>query len=75
MRVSDTGIGIAPADVDRVFDEFERAAGDDIPGAGLGLAIVKEVCRILQGKIQFESHEGRGTTFVIRFPLELEAQG
>jgi signal transduction histidine kinase len=75
MRVADTGIGIAAADADRVFDEFERAAGDEIPGTGLGLAIVKEVCRLLQGQIRFESHEGRGTTFEIRFPLELEAAG
>jgi signal transduction histidine kinase len=73
IRVSDTGIGIAPSDVDRVFDEFERAAGDDIPGTGLGLAIVKELCRVLQGQIRFESREGRGTTFEIRFPLELDS--
>jgi signal transduction histidine kinase len=72
IRVSDTGIGIAPSDADRVFDEFERAAGDDIPGTGLGLAIVKELCRVLHGQIRFESREGRGTTFEIRFPLELE---
>ncbi|RFU46949.1 sensor histidine kinase [Paraburkholderia sp. DHOC27] len=71
IRVSDTGIGIAPADTDRVFDEFERAAGDDIPGTGLGLAIVKEICRVLQGQIRFESHEGSGTVFEICFPLEL----
>jgi signal transduction histidine kinase len=75
IRVSDTGIGIAPSDADRVFDEFERAAGDDIPGTGLGLAIVKELCRVLHGQIQFESREGSGTTFEIRFPLELGAVG
>ncbi|MFM0319229.1 sensor histidine kinase [Paraburkholderia nemoris] len=69
IRVSDTGVGIAPADANRVFDEFERAAGDDIPGTGLGLAIVKELCRVLNGQIDFASHEGVGTTFEIRFPL------
>lgn len=73
IRVSDTGIGIAAEDADRVFDEFERAAGDDIPGTGLGLAIVKELCRVLQGKIDFESREGEGTTFVIRFPCVLRS--
>jgi signal transduction histidine kinase len=73
VRVADTGIGIAPADADRVFDEFERAAGDDIPGTGLGLAIVKELCRVLHGQIRFESREGSGTMFEIRFPVELEA--
>jgi signal transduction histidine kinase len=71
IRVSDTGVGIASSDAERVFDEFERAAGDDIPGAGLGLAIVRELCRVLQGQIHFESRLARGTTFEIRFPVEL----
>ncbi|NPT46299.1 histidine kinase [Paraburkholderia sp. 1N] len=71
IRVSDTGVGIAPSDADRVFDEFERAAGEDIPGTGLGLAIVKELCRVLNGQIDFASREGVGTTFEIRFPLVL----
>ncbi|MCY0853674.1 sensor histidine kinase [Cupriavidus sp. D39] len=68
LRVSDTGIGIASSDKVRVFDEFERAAGDEIPGAGLGLSIVKELCRVLNGEIHFESRKGQGTTFEIRFP-------
>jgi signal transduction histidine kinase len=72
IRVSDTGVGIAPADADRVFDEFERAAGEDIPGTGLGLAIVRELCRLLNGQIDFVSREGVGTRFDIRFPLVLE---
>ena len=71
IRVADTGVGIAPSDAARVFDEFERAAGEDIPGTGLGLAIVKELCRVLNGHIDFASHEGVGTTFEIRFPLVL----
>ncbi|MFB9124284.1 sensor histidine kinase [Paraburkholderia dipogonis] len=71
MCVADTGVGIAPSDADRVFDEFERAAGDDIPGTGLGLAIVKELCRVLNGHIDFVSREGVGTRFEIRFPLVL----
>jgi signal transduction histidine kinase len=73
LRVADTGVGIAPSDRDRVFDEFERAAGDDIPGVGLGLAIVKELCRILDGRIRFETREGHGTTFEIRFPVQFGA--
>ena len=68
IRVSDTGVGISPSDADRVFDEFERAAGDDIPGTGLGLAIVKELSRLLNGKINFRSRENIGTTFEICFP-------
>ncbi|CAG4887123.1 sensor histidine kinase [Paraburkholderia saeva] len=71
LRVSDTGVGIGQHDRERVFEEFERVAGDDVPGAGLGLAIVKELCRVLDGKIRFDSREGFGTTFEIRFPTLL----
>ena len=72
LRVSDTGVGIGVSDRERVFKEFERATEDDIPGAGLGLAIVRELSRVLGGQIRFDSHEGEGTTFEIRFPLRLE---
>ncbi|MCI0151386.1 sensor histidine kinase [Paraburkholderia sediminicola] len=75
LRVSDTGVGIATSDRERVFGEFERAAGDEIPGAGLGLAIVRELCRVLQGRIAVASREGHGTTFEIRFPLHLSKSG
>ena len=72
LRVSDTGVGIGQHDRERVFGEFERIAGDEVPGVGLGLAIVKEVCRMLGGEIHFDSREGLGTTFAIRFPMVLE---
>ncbi|WP_410856209.1 ATP-binding protein [Paraburkholderia sp. SIMBA_054] len=49
-----------------------RAAGDDIPGTGLGSAIVKELTRVLGAQIEFESREGRGTSFRIRFPIALK---
>jgi signal transduction histidine kinase len=75
LRVSDTGVGIEASDRERVFKEFERAAADDIPGAGLGLAIVKELCRVLEGEIRFDSHEGKGTIFDITFPMRLRATG
>jgi signal transduction histidine kinase len=75
LRVSDTGVGIGASDRERVFREFERAAGHDIPGAGLGLAIVKELCRVLEGEIRFDSQEGEGTIFEITFPMRLESAG
>lgn len=74
LRVSDTGVGIDVSDRKRVFEEFERAADDDIPGAGLGLAIVTELTRVLGGVIRFESDKGQGTTFEITFPLALQAR-
>ncbi|AME27302.1 sensor histidine kinase [Burkholderia sp. PAMC 26561] len=73
LRVADTGVGIASSDTNRIFDEFQRAAGEDIPGVGLGLAIVKELCRVLDGRIHFETRQGHGTTFEIRFPVRAEA--
>ncbi|MEW6341069.1 MAG: sensor histidine kinase [Paraburkholderia sp.] len=73
LRVSDTGVGIGPSDRERVFKEFERATEEDVPGAGLGLAIVRELTRVLGGQIRFDSHEGEGTTFEIRFPVQLRA--
>ncbi|MEA3115631.1 MAG: hypothetical protein QOG58_5430, partial [Caballeronia sp.] len=75
LRVSDTGMGISEEDRERVFEEFERAASDEIPGTGLGLAIVKELARELQGVIRFESYKGRGSVFEVRFPLVLEIDG
>jgi len=72
LRVSDTGMGISEEDRERVFEEFERAASDEIPGTGLGLAIVKELARELHGVIRFESYKGRGSVFEVRFPQVLE---
>jgi len=75
LRVSDTGMGISEEDRERVFEEFERAASDEIPGTGLGLAIVKELVRELHGVIRFESYKGRGSVFEVHFPLVLEIDG
>ncbi|AET90925.1 histidine kinase [Burkholderia sp. YI23] len=72
LLVADTGVGIGAADQERVFEEFERAADDDIPGAGLGLAIVKELSRTLDGELRFQSTKGHGSVFEVTFPLVLE---
>ncbi len=72
IEVSDTGIGIAPADRPKLFNEFFRAenakAMDEI-GTGLGLAIVKEIVDQLGGRIFMESEEGAGTIFVVHLPI------
>jgi signal transduction histidine kinase len=72
LLVADTGVGIGAADQERVFEEFERAAEDDIPGAGLGLAIVKELARTLEGELRFQSSKGIGSVFEVTFPMALD---
>ena len=69
LSVSDTGIGIAPEYLPRVFDRFFRIPGSsDDAGTGLGLAIVKEIVAAHNGEIAVESEPGRGTTFRITLP-------
>jgi signal transduction histidine kinase len=72
IEVTDTGIGIPPAEQDRVFERFFRARGagaEAIQGTGLGLAIAKAVVEAHGGTIAVESTEGRGTTFRAELPL------
>lgn len=72
IRVTDTGIGIASADIPLVFDRFYKAdtsRGARENGAGLGLAIVKEIVERHGGSVAIESQIGHGTTVVLRFPL------
>ena len=64
----DTGPGIADAIVGRMFDSFATHGKAD--GTGLGLAIVKKIVEQHHGEITFETEAGRGTTFVIRVPLQ-----
>jgi signal transduction histidine kinase len=69
IAVTDEGIGIAPAVVPKLFDEFYRAsnAGGQ-PGIGLGLYVVKEIVRLHDGTVDVQSEVGRGSTFTIRLP-------
>lgn len=76
LEVSDTGIGIDPADLPRIFDRFyraDRARSVHTGGAGLGLAIVKRIIEGLDGAIEVESEVGRGTTFRIFLPRSSHA--
>jgi signal transduction histidine kinase len=69
VTVRDTGCGIAPGDLSRIFGRFFRA-GDARPeggGSGLGLAIVHRLVSLHKGSIAVESEPGRGTTVVLRF--------
>jgi len=72
MVVSDSGIGIPKSEMPRLFTEFFRASNvRDAIGTGLGLAIVKEIVDKHNGRIQVESEEGLGTTFIVNLPVAL----
>ena len=71
LTVSDTGVGIAPEDLPRVFDRFYRASGSDARsrGTGLGLAIARRIVEAHGGSITVDSRVGQGSTFTVRLPL------
>lgn len=74
FAVSDTGVGIAKEDQDRVFRSFEQAAGANSStqkGTGLGLSISSRLIQMMGSNIQLESAPGRGSTFSFSIPLTL----
>ncbi len=70
FRIQDSGIGIPPEDIERLFESFGRASNvGNIPGTGLGLAIVQRCVDLHGGQIVVESEVGAGTTFTVTLPL------
>jgi signal transduction histidine kinase len=72
VKISDTGRGIPPEELEDVFVKFFRSPGvqtDAIPGTGIGLAISKAIVEAHGGSIDLDSMVGVGTTFEIRLPL------
>jgi len=68
LSVTDEGIGIAPQDVDRIFDRFvqvEASANRRAQGTGIGLSIVKQLVMLHGGRITVQSEPDRGSTFVV----------
>jgi signal transduction histidine kinase len=73
LSVADTGIGIAPSDLDRIFEDFRQL--DNSPtraygGTGLGLAICRRLAQMLDGRISVHSELGKGSTFTLTLPVK-----
>ena len=70
LYVSDTGIGIAPKDQQRIFQRFEKV-DPFVQGAGLGLAVCKAIAEKSNGSIEVQSELGSGTMFSVHIPCEV----
>lgn len=73
IRVSDTGIGIAPEEQGKIFERFyrvDKSRSKARGGTGLGLAIVKHAAAFHGARIELESELGRGTAITVHFPVQ-----
>jgi signal transduction histidine kinase len=74
VAVSDTGVGIAPEDRERIFEEFQQVDTSSTRkkgGTGLGLAIAKRIVELHGGRIWVDSIPGQGSTFAFTLPLQV----
>ena len=70
LKVSDTGIGMEPQHLSRIFERFyriDKSHSKKIGGTGLGLSIVKHAVQYHDGEISVQSTPGEGTTFTVTF--------
>jgi signal transduction histidine kinase len=68
IRVQDTGEGIAPDDLPKIWERFYRGQSQAGGGAGLGLALVKELTEAMGGNVAVQSTLGEGSCFTVTLP-------
>ena len=74
FKVKDTGMGMTPNDVARIFEPFMRVddeSVENVEGTGIGLSITKRFCELLGGHVRVESELGKGSTFIVTLPSEV----
>lgn len=74
ISVKDTGMGIKPENLDKIFDSFQRVderKNRSIEGTGLGLAITKQITELMGGEISVSSEYGRGSVFTVTLPITI----
>ena len=75
LSVADTGIGMTPEQMSKLFQEFSQASSKTASkygGTGLGLVISRKFCQMMGGDITVTSEEGKGSTFTMHVPVKVE---
>ena len=74
--MADTGIGMTPEQIDKLFQEFSQASSKTASkygGTGLGLVISRRFCQMMGGDITVASETGKGSVFMLRLPASAES--